>query len=225
MSPGLSVLVVEDHAELAEWMCAELTHAGWRTTWARTAAEAHGAVIGGRFDAVLLDIGLPDRDGIDLCRSLRALTTASILMVTARQDVGDRVRALDGGADDYLAKPFALEELLARIRAAVRRSRHEPGPVLEVGNVRLWPEERRVEVSGRAVAISRREFNVLQVLMEHPGRVLGRDQLLEAAWGYDFEGESNVVAVTLGRLRERLQGASLEITALRGVGYRLEVRS
>ena len=146
-------------------------------------------------------------------------------MVTARQDVEDRVRALDGGADDYLAKPFALEELLARIRAAVRRSQHEPGPVLEVGNVRLWPEERRVEVAGREVAISRREFNILHVLLEHPGRVLSREQLLEAAWGYDFDGESNVVAVTLGRLRERLRGASLEITALRGVGYRLQVRA
>ena len=224
MSPGLSILVVEDHAELAEWMRSELAHAGWSTTWARTAAEAHRLVVAGRFDAVLLDIGLPDQDGIALCRALRALTTASILMVTARQDVGGRVRALDGGADDYLTKPFAIEELLARIRAVVRRSRHEPGPVLEVGNVRLWPEERRVEVAGRAVPISRREFDILQVLMEHPGRVLGREQLLEAAWGYDFEGESNVVAVTLGRLRERLQGASLEITALRGVGYRLQVR-
>lgn len=225
MSPGLSILVVEDHAELAVWLRGELAHAGWSSGWARTAAEAHRQVLSARFDAVLLDIGLPDQDGIALCRALRALTTASILMVTARQDVGDRVRALDGGADDYLAKPFAIEELLARIRAAVRRSRHEPGPVLEVGNVRLWPEERRVEVAGQAVAISRREFDILQVLMDHPGRVLGREQLLEAAWGYDFAGESNVVAVTLGRLRERLQGASLEITALRGVGYRLQVRA
>ena len=225
MHPPLAILVVEDHAELARWMGTELAHVGWRPTLAHTSADARRHIASQHFDVVLIDIGLPDEDGIALCRSLRKLTSASLIMVTARQDVADRVEALDEGADDYIPKPFAVADLLARIRAVVRRSRHEPGPVLELADVRLWPEERRVEVSGEALTLSRREFELLRVLLASPQRVHSRDSLLEAAWGYDFEGESNVVDVTVGRLRERLRSASVEILPVRGVGYRIQIRS
>lgn len=225
MNGSLTVLVVEDHAELSEWLRTELAHAGWRPTLARTAEEARRLVAGHAFDAVLIDIGLPDEDGIALCRCLRTRTTASILMVTARHELRDRVLALDSGADDYVEKPFAIEELLARIRAVVRRARQEPGLVLEFGDLRLWPDDRRTEVGGEGLVLSRREFDLLSALLHGPRRVHSRAQLLEAAWGYDFEGESNVVDVTIGRLRERLRRSSVEIVPVRGVGYRLQGRA
>lgn len=224
MRGALSVLIVEDHEEIAHWMRTELSHAGWRAELARDAAEARARVRSSVFDVILVDIGLPDEDGIELCRGLREVTAASILMVTARQGLKERVQALDGGADDYVPKPFAMEELLARIRAVLRRVRQEPGPVLEVGDVRLWPEERRVEWQGREVVMGRREFDLLHALMRRPRQVHRRDGLLEAAWGYDFDGGSNVVDVTVGRLRERLVGTGVEVVAVRGVGYRLELR-
>lgn len=224
MSRPLSVLIIEDHEELARWMRTELSHVGWRAELAKDAGEARQRVRTRIFDVILIDIGLPDEDGIHLCRALRGVTAASILMVTARQGVEDRVQALDGGADDYLPKPFAIEELLARIRAVLRRVRQEPGPVLEMGDIRLWPEERRVEWQGREVAMGRREFDLLHALMRRPRQVHHRERLIESAWGYDFDGGSNVVDVTIGRLRERLRGARVEVVSVRGVGYRLQLR-
>ncbi len=218
----MTVLLVEDHRELAQWLATELRHAGWAPEIASTAADARHRVRQRSYDVLLVDIGLPDGDGIALCRDLRAMTDAPLLMVTARQDVEDRVRALDSGADDYLAKPFAVDELLARMRAIRRRHHHDDGPILECGPLRVWVEERRAEVAGAPLALSRREFDLLAVLMRHPGRVYTREALLEAAWGYDFYGESNVVDVTVRRLRGRIaEAAGIELEAVRGVGYRL----
>ncbi|MHB1980631.1 MAG: response regulator transcription factor [Sulfobacillus sp.] len=218
------LLIVEDHAPLAGWMRTELAHAGWAVSWAKTSAEAVRLVERGTFGVILIDIGLPDEDGITLCRRLRQSTTASILMVTARQEVADRVQALDGGADDYLPKPFAVEELLARIRAVLRRAQHQEGPVVEWEQLRLWPDERRVEWQGGPLTVSRREFDLLAVLLRHPSRVYRREELVEAVWGFDFDGESNVVDVTVGRLRDRLATSEIDVVAVRGVGYRLERR-
>lgn len=220
----MTVLIVEDHRPLAEWMGTELKHAGWAPTIARTVLEAEHMVRRLTFDVVLLDIGLPDGDGIDLCRRLRKMTEASLIMVTAKDALQDRVRSLDMGADDYLTKPFAVEELLARMRAVVRRVQGEPGPLLEAGDLRLWLEERRAEWQGQDLPLSRREFDLLAVLMQHPGRVWTRQDLLEQAWGYDFYGESNVVDVTIRRLRDRLGASSkTSIAAVRGIGYVLRV--
>lgn len=220
----MTVLLVEDHRALAQWLTGELQHAGWTVARAATAAEARELVRRRTYDVLLVDIGLPDADGVDLCQELRTTTPAPILMITARHDIPERVRALDHGADDYLPKPFAMEELVARMRAILRRTRGEPGPVLECGPARIFVEERRVEVEGRTLMLTRREFDLLVVLARHPGRVFPRDALLESAWGYDFYGESNVVDVTIRRLRARLEPfPALDVQAVRGVGYRLMV--
>lgn len=221
----MTVLIIEDHRELAQWMSVELTHAGWQVDVAYSAAQALTAARQQVFDAILIDIGLPDEDGFSLCRKLKSFTRAAILMVTARQEISDRVKALDGGADDYVAKPFAIEELLARMRAVLRRTQAISGPVLEIGTVRLWPHEYRVEKNGQPLPIGRREFDLLAVFMHNPRRVLTRAELLEKAWGYDFYGESNVVDVTVRRLRERLgEDSRIEIVAVRGVGYSLRIQ-
>ena len=220
----MTVLLVEDHRALAQWLTGELQHAGWTVARAATAAEARQLVRRRTYDVLLVDIGLPDADGVDLCQELRTMTPAPILMITARHDIPERVRALDHGADDYLPKPFAIEELVARMRAILRRTRGEPGPVLECGPARIFVEERRVEVEGQTLTLTRREFDLLVVLARHPGRVFARDALLESAWGYDFYGESNVVDVTIRRLRARLEPfPGLDVQAVRGVGYRLMV--
>jgi DNA-binding response OmpR family regulator len=216
----MTVLIVEDHRVMAEWLRDELRRAGWTPTVAGTAADAERAVRQSTFDVVLLDIGLPDGSGMDVCRRILQITKSSVIMLTARDSIPDRVQSLDIGADDYLTKPFAVEELLARMRAVIRRTQGDGGPLLERGRVRLWLEERRAECEGQDIPLSRREFDLLAVLMRHPGRVWSRQDLLENAWGYDFYGESNVVDVTIGRLRERLGIASgLTITAMRGIGY------
>lgn len=220
----MTVLIIEDHRELAQWMSVELTHAGWQVGVAYSAAQALTAARRQVFDAILIDIGLPDEDGFSLCRKLKSFTRAAILMVTARQEISDRVKALDGGADDYLAKPFAIEELLARMRAVLRRTQATSDAVLEVGDLRLWPQEHRVEKNGQELRVGRREFDLLAVLMKSPRRVFTRDELLEKAWGYDFYGESNVVDVTVRRLRDRLgEDTRVEIVSVRGVGYSLRI--
>ncbi|CAB1129016.1 Transcriptional regulatory protein TcrA [Candidatus Hydrogenisulfobacillus filiaventi] len=217
---GQRVLIVEDRPEVAQWLRTELFHAGWVPDTAPDGATARAKAQGGVYDIILLDIMLPDEDGFRVAAALRQVTAAPIIMVTARQALEDRVRALDGGADDYLAKPFAVEELLARMRAVLRRVRGRPAPVLEVGDLRIRPEERQAEQGGRPLPLGRREFDLLRVLAEHENRVLSREQLLEQAWGYEFYGESNVVDVTVRRLREHLdpQGGVV-IAAVRGVGY------
>lgn len=218
----MQVLIVEDHREIARWLQAELAHYHWRAEIAETVELAVAMARRQSYPVILLDIMLPDGDGIALCRRLRSFTNAAILMVTAKIDVRDRVRALDDGADDYIVKPFAVEELLARIRAVLRRSSGDRGPVVEFQDLRLWPEERTAEQDGQPLNLSRREFSLLAVLMQNPNRVLSRDQLLEQAWGYDFYGESNVVEVTMRRLRDHLQrDGKVTISTVRGVGYML----
>ncbi len=220
MGKQIRTLIVEDHREIARWLKAELAHFGWHCEIANTVELAKPMVRYRSYQVILLDIMLPDGDGIELCRQLRDFTNAAIIMVTAKDDLRHRVQALDDGADDYITKPFAIEELLARIRAVLRRTSGERGPMLEFQDLRLWPEERTVEQNGVPLSLSRREFQLLQVLMGNPNRALSRDQLLEKAWGYDFYGESNVVDVTVRRLREHLSShGNVSINSIRGVGY------
>ena len=176
------------------------------------------------YDAIILDVMLPGLDGFEVCRQLRADEVWSpVLMLTARDAVGDRVAGLDGGADDYLTKPFSYAELLARLRALMRRGPVERPAELQIGSLRLDPAKRQVWRADEEIRLSAKEFAVLETLMRHRGEVLSRYELLEHAWDYDYENRSNVVDSYIRHLRRKIDrpfGADT-IETLRGVGYRL----
>jgi DNA-binding response OmpR family regulator len=182
-------------------------------------------------DCVVLDIGLPDISGLDVARRLRATgSDVQILMLTARDTVGDRVTGLDAGADDYLVKPFAFEELAARLRALGRRGTEVNGkrrtaPRLAAGAIELDEVARRVTVDGRTVPLSPREFSLLECLLRHPGQVLSRDQLLDQAWPFGVDITQNAVDAYIHYLRDKLGPAGRQIETVRGVGYRLAERA
>ncbi len=218
----MRVLVVEDEIKMARAVRRGLEREGYAVD---VAAEGHDALhhaTENDYDVVVLDVMLPGLDGFEVCRSLRAGGRwAPVLMLTARDAVEDRIRGLDVGADDYLVKPFAFGELLARLRALVRRGPKERPSVLEVADVALDPAAHRVTRAGRAIDLSSREFALLEYLMRHPGDVLTRRQIIEHVWDYNYEGLSNVVDVYVGYLRKKLErpfGRPL-IRTTRGVGY------
>jgi two-component system OmpR family response regulator len=218
------VLIVEDDMRMAaavrrglqgEGMVADLAATGEDALWMAAATE---------FDAVVLDVMLPGIDGFTTCRRLREDGVwAPIIMVTARDSVDDRVQGLDQGADDYLTKPFSLAELLARLRALARRGPVERPPVLEVGDLRMDPATQQTWRGKEEIALSPKEFALLETFMRRPGELLSRYQLLEHAWDYDYENRSNVVEVYVRYLREKIDRPfgvkSLE--TVRGAGYRL----
>jgi two-component system OmpR family response regulator len=172
------------------------------------------------YDLILLDVMLPGYDGFEVCRRLRASEVWSpTLMLTALDDVGDRVRGLDSGADDYLPKPFSFDELMARIRALIRRGSPPRPVVLTVGNLRLDPAQRRVWRDEEELSLTAREFSMLEMFMRHPGEVLSRFELLEHVWDDSYENRSNVIEVYVGYLREKLDRETIE--TVRGAGYRL----
>ncbi len=174
------------------------------------------------YDVILLDVMLPGQNGFDVCRQLRANQVWSpTLMLTALDDVDDRVRGLDSGADDYLAKPFSFQELLARMRALIRRGAPPRPTLLSVGELRLDPAARRVCFRDRELSLTAREFAMLEQFMRHPGQVLTRFQLLEHVWDESYENRSNVIDVYVGYLRDKLDRDAIE--TVRGVGYRLRV--
>jgi DNA-binding response OmpR family regulator len=181
------------------------------------------ATSGLELDAVILDVGLPDRSGFDVARTLRKGGSAvPILMLTARDSVSDRVEGLDAGADDYLVKPFAYEELLARLRALGRRPPSRKSAALKAGPIELDETTRRVTVAGKSVDLSQREFSILECLLRRPGQVLSRDQLLDYAWPYGVALTPNTVEAYIHLLREKLgPAASNNVETVRGVGYRL----
>jgi DNA-binding response OmpR family regulator len=211
------VLVVEDDPGIARSMARGLTGAGYEVRVVGTGAEALAA---GPADVVLLDLGLPDLDGVEVCRKLRARSAAAIIVVTARGEEGDRVTALDEGADDYLVKPFGLAELLARIRAVLRRVRPS-GPVALVhGPVSVDPRTRRVTVDGAEVALTPKEFDILECLAADPGRVVSRQELLERVWDANWYGPTKVLDVHVAALRRKLGVAGL-VETVYGRGFRL----
>jgi two-component system OmpR family response regulator len=221
---GVRVLVVEDDARMAAAIRRGLRYEGMVVDIAAGGEEALRLVGATDYDAVLLDVMLPDLDGFETCRRLRAQGAwLPVIMLTARDAVEDRVRGLDGGADDYLTKPFSLAELLARIRALARRGPVERPAVLEVGDLRLDPATREVWRGDRQIELSAREFALFETFMRRPGQVLTQLQLLESAWDLGYEMRSNVVEVYVRYLREKIDRpfgvASLE--TVRGVGYRL----
>ena len=218
------MLVVEDEPKMASLLRRGLGERGDVVEVVHSGADAMALAGLSEFDAILLDVMLPDLDGFEVCRRLRrAAVWTPVLMLTARNEVRDRIEGLDAGADDYLPKPFAFEELLARLRALARRGPHERPAVLTVGDLTLDPATRSVTRSGTPVELSGKEFTLLETFMRRPGQVLSRSQILDLAWDTAYENGSNVVDVYVRYLREKLDRPfdrrSLE--TVRGVGYRL----
>jgi two-component system OmpR family response regulator len=221
---SVRILVVEDELKMASLLRRGLVEEGHAVDVARTGDDALWMAGAAEYDAIVLDLMLPGVDGLEVCRRVRESGVwAPVLMLTARDAVADRVAGLDAGADDYLAKPFSFAELLARIRALVRRGGSERPAVLEVGDLRLDPATRRVWRGPIEVKLSAKEFALLETFMRRPGQVLSRYQLLEHAWDYAYENRSNVVDVYVRYLRDKVDRPfgrdSLE--TVRGAGYRL----
>jgi DNA-binding response OmpR family regulator len=218
------VLLVEDESRVASFVARGLEAAGYRADVVGSGAEAVDRVGGGNYDVVLLDVGLPDKDGFHVLAEIRTFDTETrIIMLTARGDVPSRVRGLDLGADDYLPKPFDFDELLARIRAQLRTSRQPAADVIACEDLSLDLKARRVTRDDRVIDLTTREFALLEFFMRHPGQVLSRSQLQSGVWGYGFDPGSNVVDVYVGYLRSKLdrEGAPSVIETVRGGGYRL----
>jgi two-component system OmpR family response regulator len=218
------VLIVEDDVRMASLIRRGLVGEGIAADIASTGEDALWMAQAHPYDTVVLDVMLPGLDGFETCRRLRgAGVWAPVLMLTARDAVEDRVDGLDSGADDYLVKPFAFAELLARLRALARRGEPERPPVLEVGDLRLDPATQRVSRASTEIPLSAKEFALLELFMRRPGEVLSRLHLLEHAWDFAYENRSNVVDVYIRRLRRKIDepfgGDSLE--TVRGAGYRL----
>jgi two-component system, OmpR family, response regulator len=218
--PGMRVLVVEDETKMAALLRRGLVEEGHAADVAGQGEEAVWLAEAHPYDAIVLDVMLPGISGFETCRRLRnAGVWTPVLMLTARDAVDDRVAGLDAGADDYLTKPFSLAELLARLRALVRRGDVERPTELVVGDLRLDPAARRVWRGGTEVQLSPKEFALLETFMRRPGQVLSRFQLLEHAWDFAYDNRSNVVDVYVRYLRQKLGRDSVE--TVRGAGYRL----
>jgi two-component system OmpR family response regulator len=220
----MHVLVVEDEVKMAALIRRGLGEQGLMVDVAPTGEEAVGMARASAYDAVVLDVILPGIDGFETCRQLRADGVwAPVLMLTARGALEDRVAGLDGGADDYLTKPFSFAELLARLRALVRRGNSERPAIIEVGELRLDPAMHQVWRGEAEIELSAKEFTLLEVFMRSAGLVLSRTQLLEQAWEYDFEHRSNVIEVYVRYLRRKIDQpfGVTSIETIRGAGYRM----
>jgi len=221
----MRVLVVEDDASIRSVLVRGLTEEGFAVDQAADGEVGLAKALDPAYDLIILDLVLPKRDGLSLLRWLRSQEIATpVLILTARDAVPDRIRGLDVGADDYLIKPFAFEELLARIRALLRRSRRVFDPVLRVGPLVLDRAARRVAWNDANIELSNREFSILEYMMQHPGEVLSRTRIYEHVWNEQMEAMSNVIDVHVKQIRRKLAraGAETVIGTVRGAGYRLE---
>ncbi len=224
----MRVLIVEDEVKMASLIRRGMREEGMAADVAVRGEDALWMAGSTDYDAIVLDVMLPGIDGFETCRRLRADGVWSpILMLTARDSVEDRVSGLDGGADDYLTKPFSFGELLARLRALARRGPVERPVLLEVGDLRLDPATRQVWRGDAEIPLSAKEFSLLEVFMRRPGEVLSRFQLLEHGWDYDYENRSNVIDVYVRYLREKVDRpfSRDSIETVRGAGYRLRKES
>ena len=221
---AVRVLIVEDQVKMAGLLRRALRGAGVAADVAMKGEDALWMAGATSYDALVLDVMLPGIDGFETCRRLRSdKVWTPVLMLTARDALRDRVAGLDGGADDYLTKPFALSELLARLRALARRGPVERPAILEVGSLRLDPADRRVWRNGTEIDLPAKEFTLLTIFMRRPGTVLSRFELLERAWDNGYENRSNVIDVHIRQLRERIDKpfSLRSIETVRGAGYRL----
>ena len=215
------ILLVEDEEKLARMVEMELRYEGYEVTKAFDGRTGLEQALSGKHDLVLLDIMLPQLSGMEVLRRLRRESDLPVIMLTARDSVVDKVSGLDSGADDYITKPFAIEELLARIRAALRKGGSAKGTLLCAGEVVMDVERHAVTVKGQSVELTKKEFDLLRHLLENKGRVLTREALLDSVWAFDFVGETNSVDVYIRFLRSKIDeafGIKL-IHTVRGVGY------
>jgi DNA-binding response OmpR family regulator len=218
----MKLLIVEDEARIAAFLEKGLTAYGYAVEWARTGAEGLRQGVAPDVALVILDLKLPDLDGLEVLAGLRERgAMVPVLILSARGQVDDRVRGLDLGADDYLAKPFAFEELLARVRARLRPGAGAGAGVLRAGGIYLDVLTREVTAGGRRVSLSDREFALLRAFVSHPHQLLSRRDLLAMAWGMDFDPQTNLVDVYVGYLRRKLGEEVIE--TVRGTGYRLRI--
>ena len=220
----MRLMLVEDHERFADFIRVSLGKEGFTVDAVHNAEDAEAAFSAVSYDAILLDLGLPDADGLDLLKDWRNRGYETpVLIITARDGVDDRVQGLNLGGDDYLVKPFAMEELVARVRALLRRPGGALGTVMTAGNVTFDATAREVQIGGKTVPISRREMGVLEHLMRRVGHVVPKDVIEDKMYGFDEEVSSNSVEVHVSRLRKRLSEAGAEVTihTLRGVGYLL----
>jgi two-component system, OmpR family, response regulator len=217
----MRILVVEDEASLAQQLTSSMADAGYAVDRAADGERADFLAQTEQYDAMVLDLGLPKIDGLTLLRNWReAGLVTPVLVLTARGSWHEKVRGIDSGADDYVAKPFRMEEVLARLRALIRRASGQVTPKLHVGGVVLDPRQSRVTLDGTAVKLTSHEFRVLSYLMHNRGRVVSQAELTEHIYAQDFDRDSNTVEVFIARLRRKL-GASF-IETVRGLGYRIE---
>ena len=215
------ILIAEDEPRIASFLEKGLKANGFTTSVATDGHDALFMARSGEFDLLVLDLGLPGKDGMDVLADLRAKDRAlPVIILTARDGVRDTVTGLEGGADDYVTKPFSFDELLARVRVRLRGERAPEETVLRAGDLSLDLRTRTANVADRMVELSAREFTLAETFFRHPGQVLSREQLLSHVWGYDYDPGSNVVDVYVGYLRKKLGGRNIK--TVRGMGYRLE---
>jgi two-component system, OmpR family, response regulator MprA len=220
------ILVVEDDPDIADFVKRGLIYHGFEVELVGTGCQGLEAASNSTPDLVILDLMLPDVDGIDVCRRLRSDGNVGVLILTARHLVGDRVRGLEAGADDYLSKPFAFEELMARIRSVLRRSSGWTEGIIKVGNLEIDVEQREVRRGIRPIELTPREFELLKLLADNTGKPLRRETILQRVWGYGLDGEADPVKVYINYLRGKLNlnGEPDLIHTLRGFGYVLKER-
>lgn len=223
----MNILLIEDEQRIADFVCAGFREQNFVVEHCLDGNDGYARASQGAYDVIVLDIMLPGRDGLSILKGLRQIGNATpVILLTARNELGDRIDGLNLGADDYLAKPFFVEELIARIHAMLRRISGERQNVLAVGSLKLDRITREVSWAGQSVDLTGREFNLIEYLMRSPGRVFTRTQILEHVWGYDFDPSTNVVDVCIQRIRKKIAGldkGELEtspIESVRGVGYR-----
>ena len=216
------ILVVEDEAKLARFIELELGYEGYRVSIASDGLSGLTALRETNPDLAILDWMLPGLSGLEICRRLRSTNNkVPVILLTAKDEVGDRVAGLDAGADDYVVKPFSIEELLARVRAHLRRTHEEDPEILQFGELTLNRRAREVTRGDRQIELTAKEFDLLEYLIAHPRQVLTRDQILDKVWGYDFMGDSNIIEVYIRYLRLKLEANNEKrlIQTMRGVGY------
>ncbi len=220
---AVKILVIEDEPDIADFIRRGLVLKGFEVDVANTGQQGLEIAFTRYPDVVVLDLMLPDGDGIDICRELRNSKEFGIIILTARSQVGDRIRGLDAGADDYLPKPFVFEELMARIRAVLRRRNIQTDGILSVADLYVDLDKREVRRGIRSVELTTREFELLKLLVQHQGKPLSREFILERVWGYDYEGDTDPVKVYINFLRRKLNtsGEADLIHTLRGYGYTL----
>jgi DNA-binding response OmpR family regulator len=218
----MRILIVEDEEKVASFIKKGLEQSAYTVDWAPTGREGLDHARSSEYQAILMDLMLPDMDGLEVVRILREQGIGTpILALTARGGLDDRVAGLDSGCDDYLAKPFAFDELLARLRALLRRSSGQKTPIMEFSGITIDPVTRRVTRDGKNIELTNKEYSLLEMLLRHPGQVFTRTAIMESVWGYDFDNASNVLEVYINFLRKKIDanfGKKL-LHTVRGVGY------